>query len=244
MTQNLFMSLERWAAAAGDLLLGSCCPGCGRAGWGVCPDCRNLLASRTPFRTRPVPCPPGFPSTVTAAPYDRVLRGLINAHKERDALLLTPVLAELLARSVYALLGIAELPPGTPVTIVPVPSATGTVRQRGFDATSAMARATARRLPDARPLVVRALAQQPGVRDQAGLGARARQQNLAGAFRVRRRLTDPVVLVDDLVTTGSTLAEAARTVRAAGAVVLGAATVAATQRTAEVKAGSQGTLVG
>jgi len=39
------------------------------------------------------------------------------------------------------------------------------------------------------------------------------------------------VLVDDLVTTGSSLTEAACTLRAAGVVVLGAATVAATQRT-------------
>jgi predicted amidophosphoribosyltransferase len=75
------------------------------------------------------------------------------------------------------------------------------------------------------------------VRDQAGLGARARQQNLAGAFRVRRRLREPVVLVDDLVTTGASLTEATRTLRAAGVVVLGAATVAATQRTAAVRAG-------
>jgi predicted amidophosphoribosyltransferase len=54
---------------------------------------------------------------------------------------------------------------------------------------------------------------------------------MAGAFRVRRAIsTGAVVLVDDLVTTGSSLTEAARVLRAARIPVLGAATVAATVR--------------
>ena len=69
------------------------------------------------------------------------------------------------------------------------------------------------------------------MRDQAGLDARARRANLSGGFRLRRRLPagGPVVLIDDLVTTGSTLAEAARVLRASGVPVLGAA-AAATER--------------
>jgi predicted amidophosphoribosyltransferase len=75
------------------------------------------------------------------------------------------------------------------------------------------------------------LAQARPVADQAGLGARARQQNLAGALRLRRPIkAGAVVIVDDLVTTGSSLTEAARVLRAAGMPVLGAATVAATVR--------------
>ncbi|HKN43453.1 MAG TPA: phosphoribosyltransferase family protein, partial [Propionibacteriaceae bacterium] len=59
----------------------------------------------------------------------------------------------------------------------------------------------------------------------------ARQANLAGAFRLRRPLSAAaVVLVDDLVTTGSSLAEAARVLSEAKVPVLGAATVAATVR--------------
>jgi len=75
------------------------------------------------------------------------------------------------------------------------------------------------------------LVQSRPVADQAGLGARARQQNLAGAFRLRRPITaGAVVIVDDLVTTGSSITEAARVLREAGIPVLGAATVAATVR--------------
>jgi predicted amidophosphoribosyltransferase len=115
----------------------------------------------------------------------------------------------------------------------PIPSAARTVRQRGFDATGAMARVAARRLRVRYPISVRsALAQARPVADQAGLGARARKQNLAGAFRLLHPLStgSAVVLVDDLVTTGSSLTEAARVLREARIPLLGAATVAATVR--------------
>jgi predicted amidophosphoribosyltransferase len=81
-----------------------------------------------------------------------------------------------------------------------------------------------------------ALTQGRRVADQAGLRAAARQENLFGAFRLRRPITTgAAVLVDDLVTTGSSLTEAARVLRAARIRVLGAATVAATVRLRPLK---------
>jgi predicted amidophosphoribosyltransferase len=72
------------------------------------------------------------------------------------------------------------------------------------------------------------------VADQADLDRAGRAANLAGALRVpatavRQLLEGPVVLADDVATTGATLAEAARAVRAAGGTVLGAAVVAVTR---------------
>jgi predicted amidophosphoribosyltransferase len=227
------VGFEHWAAAAGDLLLGAKCHGCGQPWWGICPHCRQQLASRCPFFTTPIPCPTGFPVTVTSSTYDPILRRVISAHKERQAFALTRVLAERLALSVHGLLAnkVYTTRPSSAIVLVPIPSGASTVRRRGFDATAAMARLAARRLRIRYPVTVRsALTQARRVADQAGLGATARQENLAGAFRLRKPISALAVIVDDLVTTGSSLTEAARALRAAGIIVLGAATVAATVR--------------
>jgi predicted amidophosphoribosyltransferase len=179
---------------------------------------------------------------VTCSPYDGLISHLVTAHKDRGALGLAPVLAGPLALSVHALL--QHTGAAGPVLLVPVPSAAAAVRRRGYDATATLARLAARRLRP-RYLVRTAplLVQRAGVRDQAGLAAEERRRNLDGALRVRggfarqgprgrrrRAVADAVVvLVDDVVTTGSSLTEAARALHAAGVPVLGAATVAATE---------------
>ena len=228
---------EQWWAAAGDLLLGAVCPGCSAPWWGLCPTCRQRLGARRPFVAVPDGDPDGPPLTVACSTYDELVAPLVNAHKERGALGLAPVLAEPLALSVAALLGQARSTGR--VLLVPVPSSAAAVRRRGYDATATLARRAARRL---RPVLdvrsARLLSQRSGVQDQAGLTAAERQRNLDGALRVRPGLRlasvrDPgpvVVLVDDVVTTGSSLAEARRVLTTAGLPVLGAATLAAAQR--------------
>lgn len=214
-------------SAAGDLLLGAVCPGCREPGWGLCRRCRAALEASPPVLvgsgTGPV--------TLACCPYDRLLSHLVTAHKEHGALGLAPVLAGRLAVAVHALLLGCRWT--GPVVLVPVPSAAAAVRRRGYDATATLARVAARRLRPGHAVVVRRLlVQRRGVQDQAGLGAAERRANLDGALRVRRwhgPLPERavVVLVDDVVTTGSTLTEAARALEAAGVVLLGAATVAA-----------------
>jgi len=227
------VGIEQWGAAAGDLLLGASCHGCGVAWWGVCPQCRGLVGSRRPYATRPDPTPSGFPLTVTSSAYDDVLRNVIVAHKDRQALSLSRFLAERLALAVHALLtAYPGSVGGREITLVPVPSAAAAVRRRGFDATWTMARLAARRLQIRhRVRARRLLEQRRGVLDQAGLNAGQRAANIGQKFRLRARSdTVLVVLVDDVVTTGASLTEAARVLAQANIAVLGAATVAATVR--------------
>lgn len=72
-----------------------------------------------------------FPPTVTAGPYDEVLRGLITAHKEEQAWHLTGLLARLLAASVAEIAAAAGLDATDPLVLVPVPSSPAAVRRRG-----------------------------------------------------------------------------------------------------------------
>jgi predicted amidophosphoribosyltransferase len=153
--------------------------------------------------------------------------------------MLTGLLGDRLALSVGELLGVRRVPVDEPVILVPVPSAAAAVRERGFDATSALARRAARRLSADRPVrAANLLAQHRGLADQSGLDAAQRAANLRGGLRVRRgwaavriRPDGPaLVIVDDLVTTGASLTEATDRLVEAGFEVLGAATVSATVR--------------
>ena len=71
------------------------------------------------------------------------------------------------------------------------------------------------------------------VKDQSTLNRSQRERNLEGALKVieRREITShgPIILVDDLVTSGATLLEAARALRNEGLIVLGAVTACVSQ---------------
>ena len=101
--------------------------------------------------------------------------------------------------------------------IVPVPIHVQRLRQRGFHPAGELARGLARTLGV--PADLRALAQLRPTASQTGLDRRARRRNVRGAFAARPGLRVPrcVALVDDVVTTGATLGEAARALRRAGA---------------------------
>jgi len=228
-----------WWSAAADLLLGAGCPGCGGAWWGACPTCRTHVLDQPTRLTAPTPAPAGFPLTATASAYDDVHRGLLTAHKEDQALMLTGLLGDRLAAAVDELLAASCVSETEPVLLVPVPSAARAVRERGFDATEALARRAARTLRRRRPVrAVALLAQQRGLADQSGLDSGQRAANLAGGLRLRRGPSSALlrpdgqasVVVDDLVTTGATITEAVRCLDTAGYEVLGAATVSATVR--------------
>ena len=110
--------------------------------------------------------------------------------------------------------------------VVPLPLSRSRRRERGFNQAELLAEPVAERLRARwRPGALRKIADTP---PQAGLSREARRRNLAGAFRARERTVRGrrVLLVDDVMTTGTTLSEAARTLRRAGAKRVDVAVVA------------------
>lgn len=214
--------------AALDLLLGGSCVGCGRAGRALCPACRSRLPS-VAWPAWPDPVPAGLVAPWATAAYEDVVREVLVAHKERGVRGLTDPLGRMLA------VAVAAAAPTGPVLLVPVPSRPGSVRARGRDPLLDVVRRAARMRPGAE--VMPALRSRGGVRDQAGLSATERAANLAGSMwcpsaGLRRWAgrAAPVVVCDDVLTTGATALEAQRALAAAGVAVRAVATVAATPR--------------
>jgi predicted amidophosphoribosyltransferase len=215
-----------------DLVVPQSCVGCGAPGEACCARCLAV----SPASRMPGDAPYGLPECWSAGPYEGALRKAVLAYKERGQAALARPLAEALALTAAHALAAHPEPGGERVVVVPVPSSGRALRARGHDPVGRLAVLVARRLGEfglpAEPW--RALRQARRVADQAGLSSTQRADNLAASLRVPdvayARTRPLVLLVDDIVTTGSTLAEAARTLRAAGARVPLAVTVAATRR--------------
>ncbi|MCX5378061.1 ComF family protein [Streptomyces sp. NBC_00091] len=228
-----------WKELAG-LVLPADCAGCGAPRAVLCGECRDDLSGAGAGLVRPVvrrAGPAGLPEVYAGARYEGAVRAVVLAHKERGALPLAGPLGAALAAAVARAGGGAGHGGAGELVLVPVPSARRTLRARGHDPARRTALAASGRLrgAGAAARVAPVLRLRRAVADQAGLGARERQENLAGALEVRPggvRLTAGarIVLVDDLITTGATLAEAARALRAAGLRVDAAAVVAAPAR--------------
>jgi predicted amidophosphoribosyltransferase len=230
--------LSLWSALV-DLVAVKECAGCGGQPLRRSPLCGRCLHVLTgsPRPRQAVLDARGAPRTFAAGHYEDPLRTMLICYKERGRTDLRDPLAVALASAVEpSLAGVRG-----PLILVPMPSTRRAVRQRGADTTAQLGQAAARVLTlaaagPAGPAVtvrsIQALRHSRRVADQAGLDRAERAANLAGALRTagrwRRDLAGAdVVLIDDIATSGATLAEAARAVRAGGARVVGAATVAA-----------------
>lgn len=217
------------------------CPGCGRPDERWCAGCVATLdgpvrrcEERVPRLDRldgrdPMP-------VWAAADYVGPVRGLVLAWKDRGRADLTRAMVGAARRvGTASASSLAAALSGGPIRIVPVPSTAASRRRRGADLVRLLAEAAAEGLREhgVAAEVAPVLARRPGGRDQVGLGVRARGLNTVGSVRLRRsRAAGTVrglhVLVDDVVTTGSTLVACEGALSGSGGLVLGALVLAAT----------------
>ncbi|MDX1648673.1 MAG: ComF family protein [Myxococcota bacterium] len=205
----------RLARALLDLLLPPVCAGCRVATGPEAPVlCRACLA-RLPVRPADDPPPPPPLRAVAAgAPLEDGWAEWVHRFKYPAAGLrgLDPG-AEAVAGALVR--RAARRAPGPPDAVLPMALHPARVRARGLHPPALLARAVAREA--GRPLRPGLLRRVRDTPSQTGLARDARRRNVAGAFRASGRCPPRVWLVDDVVTTGATLAEAARTLRRAGA---------------------------
>lgn len=223
-----------------ELVLPGGCAGCGGSAgqplrYGACLDCVAAVARLRPHPTRPDPAPPGLPPCAALGDYQGVLKELVLSYKDRGRHRLAGPLGRLLAEVVASLVG-------GPVVLVPVPDSPAAARARHGDHLRRLARPAAARLRAAgRPAVLAGPLRARSRPDSTGLdsGQRAavaaaalmpRPLRLAGLRQRVARTGEPVILLDDVITTGATLAAAATRLERAGVAVAGAAVLAATRR--------------
>lgn len=187
------------------------CAGCGVADVALCDTCREALH------------PEPFVRTIEGLPiwsglrFDGVVARVVRALKEDGRTSLARVLAPALRVAIAAVRR-------EEAVLVCLPTSASAMRRRGYRVPELLARRAGERS-------IRGLRHMRRVGDQRGLTEVERHANVAGSLRATKSLEGrAVILVDDVVTTGATLSEASRALSAAGARVIGAATVAATER--------------
>lgn len=214
------VTLPAAAREALDLLFPTWCAGCDAPGAVLCDACVATLehtAGRVWRRT-----PDGL-GVVSAWEFDGVPARLLRGLKEESRLRLARSLGGGFRGAIQA--ACRAWAEAADIAVVPIPVSRASWRRRGFSCVEVLCRRA-----DHTPY--RALGPGRVVRDQRELGRHERGTNIAGAFRVTRNVPARILLIDDVVTTGATLDEAARILVEGGATVVGAATVATTPRRA------------
>ncbi|NBT76926.1 MAG: ComF family protein [Betaproteobacteria bacterium] len=180
---------------------------------GIEPLCQLCEARETPQAVEPLEADSGLDSIYAACDYAPPLDRWITAMKYGG----DPALA--------APLGALLIPQGLALAsrvnrIIAIPPSSRRLVERGFDHTAHLTAPLARvlGLERQRRFQPKLLARTRDTPEQAGLDQHARRRNLQGAFVAQPRAAgQSILLIDDVMTTGSTLREAARALRAQGA---------------------------
>jgi predicted amidophosphoribosyltransferase len=214
------------ASATVDLVLPAVCAACGRPSAAVCGGCLGELSSGPTLVA---------PGVAAVAPYEGVPRELVLAFKERGRRDLGRSLGRALAAAVPRTPGARPASDGT-WWLVPVPSRPAAARARGGPHVLALARWCAATLAEdgGAAAVAPALRLSSRARDAVGLDRADRVRNLRGRVHLAPdgapEPGTPVVLLDDVVTTGATVRECSRVLAGHGVEVTAALTVTATPR--------------
>jgi len=217
----MYSLLQSTVSGALDLLFPPSCGVCGAGGSFLCPACRARLPAAAGPRCRRcwAITARGICGDCTHSPLDsaRALyvfdggaRSLVHALKYRSLHALSQPMSELMAASFV-------VEPFPVDVVMPVPLHGRRRRQRGFNQSELLARVLAARA--GLELDVRSLRRNRNTPQQTLADDRSRrEQNVRAAFSCRASLTGRrVLLIDDVLTTGATLRECARTLRQAGA---------------------------
>lgn len=210
---------RRSAGRAGfvELVLPRRCAGCGKVGERLCRQCRKLLAQ--PPR-RIAPKADVLAPVYACGGYGGPHREVILEMKERNNRAIRPYIAAVLRAAVETLQARGEF--SHRLTLVPAPTRARSARLRGGDPITQLCTASgfptwqAVRLASAMP-------------DQSGLNRDDRLHNVRGNVQLVRPVPRgaEVVVVDDVITTGATLAATVDTLTYAGADVAGCVVLAA-----------------
>lgn len=198
-----------------ELLLPPACAECGRGIAGHVALC-TACDARLPRLALPLDLRPPRPLAASAAAvaFEGEAETWVHRFKypARGLQGLDPGPGAVLRALIVEAAGHLDAPPDA---VVPVPQHPRALRARGFFPAGALAGAVAR--ASGAPLRHDAIARTRATRSQTGLSRRERVANVRGAFAPRGAIEGSVALVDDVTTTGSTLSEAARALRRAGA---------------------------
>lgn len=198
----MLTKLTRLYEALLELVFPDRCAACGGGGGLLCPRCRAGL------RPYPPDAPtPGLDAMAVAWLYDGTVRRAVHALKYRRRRRAAGALADALA---------ASLGPPPADALIPVPLHPGRLAERGFNQAEELALRLGRRWR--MPVCTAGLERDRDTGHQARLSRAERQTNVAGAFVWRGAGPPPAraLLVDDVLTTGATLAACAAALRAAG----------------------------
>ena len=189
--------------AASDLLCPPCDADLPRLASPRCPRCA-LDSPRGEVCGRCLTELPDYDATIAAVAYEFPADTLVHALKFRGELALAGFLGKLLEE---------KLEPYAVDYVVPVPLSAARLQQRGYNHAAEIARHVA---PGKLDLAL--CMRSRDTRPQMELPFAERRRNVRGAFRCRRSLDGAsVAVVDDVMTTGATLDELARTLKRAGA---------------------------